>query len=65
MSAQQPDAQVAQAGLASRALSAGGDEGQHHVIAGGDVVNTGANFGDDAGAFMPRAPGSRPSTTVG
>ena len=46
-------AQVAQPGLTRRTLAAGRDERQHHVVARGDVLDAGADLGDDAGALVP------------
>ncbi len=45
-------AQVAQTGLTRRTPAAGRDERQHHVVAGCDVLDSGADLGDDAGALM-------------
>ena len=46
-------AQVTQPRLARRTVPAGRDERQHHVVAFGDVLDTGADLGDDARALMP------------
>ena len=54
--AEQPGAQVAQvahAGLTRRTLTAGRDERQHDVVTGCEVLDTGADLGDDAGALVP------------
>ena len=45
-------AQVAQPGLTRRTPTARGDERQHDVVARGDVLDSGSDFGDDACALM-------------
>ena len=45
-------AQVAQSCLTRRTPAAGRDERQHHVVAGSDVLDAGADLGDDACALV-------------
>src|SRR3954453_15682035 len=46
-------AEVAQPRLTRRTLAARGNERQHHVVAGGNVLDPGPDLGDDARSLVP------------